>query len=628
MGICASQQTPAEGITKAKPSRSQLSTTHTSPSTQQSASKPLSSSTTRRRPTSVNAYQEFADATPLLTGRVAVVTGSTGGPMLVASTLVRKGAYVILVTTSSTDRSSRMKIIETAMADAAQDYLRDKERRSAATETALAAAARAQSPQWMRGQSLEAVTHVGAPSSPSGSVATSGAGASTDTPPPRPWGTSGHIPAAEAAAAAAVRPASPSPLAQRRGVGRNGIAAVFGAKGRRGGGTPPMASSDDDGGDAVHVHVLRTPAAPEAQLQHLRLQAAAGSDAAEEGPFAGARPAPDSGAAEWPSNGFSVVVSNFQDLQSVRDGALQVLRILRDDLGGRGIDLLVNLAEDRPRSETSKQYSVDGYDVQVQANVVSHFLLTRLLMPALQIAASSRGTARIINCTSGGRDALVADVPPDAFARADDQGGGANGADGPEPGARANAYGIVPGASAAERKRRANRKASRYHNCRERYLQSRKANLVLAMALRDLLGFSRSNIAVSVAVTGSHSSLFPPRAAAGGGGSDSARTPGHYAIAARHSTMEQWMPVLACACLHDVHSGDIFAAGPPRPRCVDEMPCSHPQSAQGAAESDIGVPEKVTLEQLGISIEEGLAGVVWEGCQKAAAAHLPGKARK
>lgn len=353
MGICASQQEPPHGVTRTKPSRSQLSTTHTSPSTQQSASKPLSSTIPRQRPTSVNQYQEFADATPLLTGKVAVVTGSTGGPLLVASTLVRKGAHVILVTTSSTDRSSRMKIIETAMADAAQEYLRDAAHRSAATDKALKAAGRPVSAPLWQGVALDA-----APSSPSGSAATSAAGASTDTPPPRPWGTSGRIPAAEAAAAAAIRPTTPSPLANRRGVGRNGFAAAL-----RRSGTPPSPVDDVGAGDAVHVRV-RSPATPEAQLRQPPGAAAAGRRAASdtsaaEGPFAGGRPAPDSGGAPWPSEGFSVVTTNFQDLQSVRDGALQVLRILREDLGGRGVDLLVNLAGVAPSSDcASSQHTL------------------------------------------------------------------------------------------------------------------------------------------------------------------------------------------------------------------------------------------------------------------------------
>lgn len=150
--------------------------------------------------------------------------------------------------------------------------------------------------------------------------------------------------------------------------------------------------------------------------------------------------------------------------------------------------------------------------------------------------------------------------------------------------------------------------------------------------MQDLLGFSRSNIAVAVAITGPHAGLSaaaaedPPAAPAAGDGADGGRgaAAGQYAIAARHSTMDVWMPVLACACLHDVHSGDIFVAGPRRQ-----------DGARGVgvpgvapAEHDVGSPEKITLEGLGVAIDEGLAGVVWEGCQKAAAPFLPGKTRK
>lgn len=161
--------------------------------------------------------------------------------------------------------------------------------------------------------------------------------------------------------------------------------------------------------------------------------------------------------------------------------------------------------------------------------------------------------------------------------------------------------------------------------------------LTARVPLQDLLGFSRSNIAVAVAITGPHTALFPPAAAgpaavlAGGaqddGGTNGARGGGQYAIAARHSTMELWLPVLACACLHDVHSGDIFVAGPRRD-LGKGVGGRDSGVAAAAADHDMGLPEKISLEALGVTIEEGLAGVVWEGCQKAAAPFLPGKARK
>jgi NAD(P)-dependent dehydrogenase (short-subunit alcohol dehydrogenase family) len=42
----------------------------------------------------------------------------------------------------------------------------------------------------------------------------------------------------------------------------------------------------------------------------------------------------------------------------------------------------------------------DGYEQQMQTNHLSHFLLTSLLMPGLDHAASAKGSARIVNHTS------------------------------------------------------------------------------------------------------------------------------------------------------------------------------------------------------------------------------------
>jgi NAD(P)-dependent dehydrogenase (short-subunit alcohol dehydrogenase family) len=44
--------------------------------------------------------------------------------------------------------------------------------------------------------------------------------------------------------------------------------------------------------------------------------------------------------------------------------------------------------------------TTDGYDVQMQTNHLSHFLLTRELMPALTKASELRGSARVVNHSS------------------------------------------------------------------------------------------------------------------------------------------------------------------------------------------------------------------------------------
>mmetsp|Transcript_29825 Transcript_29825/g.96219 ORF Transcript_29825/g.96219 Transcript_29825/m.96219 type:complete len:339 (-) Transcript_29825:403-1419(-) len=48
--------------------------------------------------------------------------------------------------------------------------------------------------------------------------------------------------------------------------------------------------------------------------------------------------------------------------------------------------------------------TVDGYDVQMQTNHLSHFLLTKELYPLLEKAAQVRGEARIVNHSSGARN--------------------------------------------------------------------------------------------------------------------------------------------------------------------------------------------------------------------------------
>lgn len=70
-------------------------------------------------------------------------------------------------------------------------------------------------------------------------------------------------------------------------------------------------------------------------------------------------------------------------------------------LGEGGLDVLVNNAGLMGMPD---QATVDGYDVQMQANHLSHFLLTHLVWPHLEKAAKQRGEARVVNHSSGARN--------------------------------------------------------------------------------------------------------------------------------------------------------------------------------------------------------------------------------
>ena len=91
------------------------------------------------------------------------------------------------------------------------------------------------------------------------------------------------------------------------------------------------------------------------------------------------------------------VECDLQSFASVRAAAVQVATIAAE-FGG--LDTLVNNAGIMgfPDNRTG-----DGFDVQMQTNHLSHFLLTKLLMPSLDAAAAARGEARIVQHSSGAR---------------------------------------------------------------------------------------------------------------------------------------------------------------------------------------------------------------------------------
>lgn len=91
-----------------------------------------------------------------------------------------------------------------------------------------------------------------------------------------------------------------------------------------------------------------------------------------------------------------LVACDLQSFESVRSAAIELNQIL----GEEGCDVLCNNAGVMGLAD---QATKDGYDVQIQTNHLSHFLLTHLLWPALKKAADSKGESRVINHSSGAR---------------------------------------------------------------------------------------------------------------------------------------------------------------------------------------------------------------------------------
>lgn len=86
------------------------------------------------------------------------------------------------------------------------------------------------------------------------------------------------------------------------------------------------------------------------------------------------------------------VVCDLADFSSVRQAAAAVIQSCPN-----GINILCNNAGVLACPDEA---TVDGYDLQVQVNHLSHFLLTRELMPLLEARTAMDGDARIIHHSS------------------------------------------------------------------------------------------------------------------------------------------------------------------------------------------------------------------------------------
>merc|ERR1719343_716621 len=90
-------------------------------------------------------------------------------------------------------------------------------------------------------------------------------------------------------------------------------------------------------------------------------------------------------------------LGSFESVRAVHEHLAPLLEM--EGLGG-GLDVLVNNAGIMGFPDEA---TVDGFEIQMQTNVLGHFLLTHDLMPFLEKAAALRGGARVVNHSSAMR---------------------------------------------------------------------------------------------------------------------------------------------------------------------------------------------------------------------------------
>lgn len=98
-----------------------------------------------------------------------------------------------------------------------------------------------------------------------------------------------------------------------------------------------------------------------------------------------------------PSASFIAVDCDLQDFDSVK----KVAQTIKED---HAISELYCLASNAGIMALPNQATKDGYDVQMQTNHLSHFLLTQQLFPLLKAGAEKHGEARIVNHSSAARN--------------------------------------------------------------------------------------------------------------------------------------------------------------------------------------------------------------------------------
>ena len=217
------------------------------------------------------------------------------------------------------------------------------------------------------------------------------------------------------------------------------------------------------------------------------------------------------------------VECDLQSFASVQAAAARVIELCPE-----GVHVLCNNAGVMALGDTA---TTDGFDLQMQTNHLSHFLLTRELMPLLERAADAASEARVVNHSS------VARMSPSKTLLAEylEKNGGQLGGDG----SRVENL-MFRGARWA------------------RYNQSKLANAAFTAALHDRLQKKGSKVKALVAHPGlSNTHLQQTSVKDGGMGNSFTRLFMRFS----QSPEDGAMGILSCLCLPNVTSGQFYGPG-------------------------------------------------------------------
>ncbi|MBL4686695.1 MAG: SDR family NAD(P)-dependent oxidoreductase [Nannocystaceae bacterium] len=225
--------------------------------------------------------------------------------------------------------------------------------------------------------------------------------------------------------------------------------------------------------------------------------------------------------AAFPSAQIHAVDCDLQSFASVEKAAAQVAELCPE-----GVHVLCNNAGVMALED---QATGDGYDVQMQTNHLSHFLLTRELWPLLVRAADSSGEARVANHSSSARMAPGKKLKASYLEK---NGGNLGG----------NGSGLV------------------FNGARwVRYNQSKLANAAFTAALHHRIQASGSKVKALVAHPGlARTELQETSVKKGGMG----RMFTNVFMRISQSAEDGAMGIISCMCLPDATSGQFYGPGP------------------------------------------------------------------